>query len=268
MVVLDVSKVSANWKSLQAKLKGSHATTTTTTGDSESDKKELWFEVDEQSLAKSRAESAQPASLISLFPNVSRVQNVNEVGKYIAMDCEYVGAGPEGQTSVLARVTLVNWHGMPLLDTFVKPSMSITDYRTAVSGVRPADLFSAPNHLCVLKTVSALIGKDTVLVGHGLDNDLRVMMFSNPKRLVRDTSKYRPFRRISRGKTPSLKRLCKEILGVDIQQGEHDSLEDARAAMLLYRRHKEEWEGCLCGAPRNGNNHQTAKATKGNKKFN
>ena len=43
-------------------------------------------------------------------------------------------------------------------------------------------------------------------------------------------------------KYPSLKRLAKEVLGVDVQGGEHSSVEDARVAMWLYRREKEGFE--------------------------
>jgi len=39
-----------------------------------------------------------------------------------------------------------------------------------------------------------------------------------------------------------LKKLAKEILGVDIQGGEHSSIEDARATMLLFRRHKSAFD--------------------------
>ncbi|KAH9640133.1 hypothetical protein HF086_002793 [Spodoptera exigua] len=45
--------------------------------------------------------------------------------------------------------------------------------------------------------------------------------------------------------TPSLKRLAKEILGIDIQSGEHSSVEDARAAMQLYCSVARQWEPTL-----------------------
>ena len=51
-----------------------------------------------------------------------------------------VGVGPNGSESVLARVSIVNWHGEILMDEFVKPKERVTDYRTKWSGVRQADL--------------------------------------------------------------------------------------------------------------------------------
>lgn len=57
--------------------------------------------------------------------------------KALAMDCEMVGVGPKGEESVAARVSIVNQYGKCVYDKFVKPSQPVTDYRTAVSGVRP-----------------------------------------------------------------------------------------------------------------------------------
>lgn len=47
---------------------------------------------------------------------------------------------------------------------------------------------------------------------------------------------------ITKGSTPSLKCLAKEVLGVTIQDGEHSSVEDARAAMQLYCTVSKSWE--------------------------
>lgn len=51
-----------------------------------------------------------------------------------------VGVGPEGAESSLARVSIVNFHGAVVLDTFVKQKEKVVDYRTWVSGVTIADL--------------------------------------------------------------------------------------------------------------------------------
>ena len=48
-----------------------------------------------------------------------------------------VGAGEKGKSSVLARVSIVNYYGEVLLDRFVKPTKEITDYRTQFSGITP-----------------------------------------------------------------------------------------------------------------------------------
>ena len=67
--------------------------------------------------------------------------NKTEVGKYIAIDCEMVGVGErDHESSALARVSVVNFHGHCLLDVFVKPKEMVTDWRTWVSGVSPKDM--------------------------------------------------------------------------------------------------------------------------------
>jgi RNA exonuclease 4 len=164
-----------------------------------------------------------------------------EVGKYIGMDCEMVGVGCEEDRSVLARVSIVNFHGTQVYDSFVRPKEFVTDWRTHVSGVSPKNMTTARSFEEVQKDVVELL-KDRVLVGHAVKNDLEAMMLSHPKKNIRDTSRFSGFRKYSAGKTPSLKKLAKEILGVDIQAGEHSSIEDARATMLLFRRHKSAFD--------------------------
>lgn len=58
----------------------------------------------------------------------------------LALDCEMVGVGPRGEDSIAARVSVVNQFGKCVYDKYVKPAQQVTDYRTAVSGIRPEDL--------------------------------------------------------------------------------------------------------------------------------
>lgn len=60
--------------------------------------------------------------------------------RVVAIDCEMVGVGPDGEDSILARVSLVNQFGKCIYDKYVKPTERVTDYRTAVSGIRPQDI--------------------------------------------------------------------------------------------------------------------------------
>ncbi|KAE8211120.1 hypothetical protein CF327_g5077 [Tilletia walkeri] len=166
-----------------------------------------------------------------------------EPGQYIAIDCEMVGVGPNGSESVLARVSLVNWHGYTLYDTFVAPAEKVTDYRTWVSGVRPRDLANAPSFSDVQKRVAELI-KGRILVGHAIQNDLTALLLSHPFRLIRDTSAYQGLRDLARTKRPGLKTLARLVLGIEIQREgqEHSSVEDARATMAIFRAHKAAWD--------------------------
>ncbi|KAM0756574.1 ribonuclease H-like protein [Meredithblackwellia eburnea MCA 4105] len=192
----------------------------------------------------------------------------SETGQYLAIDCEMVGVGPSGVESTLARVSIVNYHGVVVLDEFVRPREKVTDYRTWVSGIREENLRNAPSFSEVQKQVSALI-KDRILIGHAISNDTQVLLLSHPRHMTRDTAKYAPLQQLARTKMPGLKALARLCLGVDIQKGEHSSVrssfvsllssckvnsipklrhaqvDDARATMAIYRSQKTQWEDSL-----------------------
>lgn len=93
--------------------------------------------------------------------------------KAISMDCEMVGVGYTGSESVLARVSLVNHFGHCVYDKYVKSREKVTDYRTAVSGIRPADIEHANDFKEVQKEVSDILN-NRILVGHAIRHDLKV----------------------------------------------------------------------------------------------
>ncbi|XP_024237699.1 RNA exonuclease 4 isoform X3 [Oncorhynchus tshawytscha] len=178
--------------------------------------------------------------------------------KAVAMDCEMVGVGPDGEDSIVARVSLVNQFGKCIYDKFVKPTEKVTDYRTAVSGIRPDDIKNGENVKTVQKEVAEILQGRT-LVGHAIHNDLKILFLDHPKKRIRDTQKYKPFKKIVKSGRPSLKLLCREILGVKVQQGEHSSVQDAQATMRLYTVVKKHWEAEIKASH---NNPELTKKTK------
>lgn len=169
--------------------------------------------------------------------------NAAKLGKYVAIDCEMVGVGPDGKDSALARVSIVNFNGAVLMDNYVKPQEKVTDYRTHVSGIEPHHLESedAITFKEAQFKVESII-RNRILVGHAVYNDLQALILSHPSLLIRDTSRYKPFRKLAKGRTPGLKMLVKEVLGITIQSGSHSSVEDARFTIELYKSVKTEWE--------------------------
>ena len=159
-----------------------------------------------------------------------------------SLDCEMVEV--EGRFSSLARVSVVGFDGTVLLDTYCQPQGKATSYRTSWSGIRPEDLVGAPEFWIVRSAVRNLIsGK--VVVGHGLDSDLAALKYRHPKHLLRDSAKYpRLMRRSGAGIVcaNSLQVLASSELGCKIQDGEHCPIEDALAALLLYKKHKKSWD--------------------------
>ena len=171
-----------------------------------------------------------------------------EAARYLGLDCEMVGVGPGGRKSVLARATIVDWDGNVVYDKFVRPHERVTDFRTFVSGVKAKHLKDSralrPED-CQAEVRRFVSGK--ILVGHALQNDLKVLRLTHPQAQTRDTAFYRPYMRSSgpnggKLRPQKLKTLCMEQIGMEIQSGQHDSGEDARAAMFLYRAAREEWE--------------------------
>ncbi|KAK1751970.1 ribonuclease H-like domain-containing protein [Echria macrotheca] len=177
-----------------------------------------------------------PPSSSSAAPNAGLDSTITP-GKYLAIDCEMVGIGPGGHESVLARISLVDFHGRQLYDSFVRPRERVTDWRTSVSGVSARDMGRAREFDEVQGVVAELL-RGRILVGHDVKHDLEALQLSHPASMIRDTAKFSGFRRYGHGPKPALRVLARELLGIEIQQGQHSSVEDARVAMLLFRRHK------------------------------
>jgi len=180
---------------------------------------------------------------------------LDEQGRYVALDCEFVGVGPGGYESALARVSLVDWNNAVLLDTHVRVSEPVTDYRTFVSGVREEHLqpdVAMESEKCIAIVEKLLQGR--ILVGHGLKNDLTVLGITHPWYNTRDTAKYEPFMKKAKKDSTStlprprkLKDLALTKLDRVIQkEGEsHCSIEDSIAALDLYKKTRGKWEKAM-----------------------
>ncbi|CAG9577719.1 unnamed protein product [Danaus chrysippus] len=153
----------------------------------------------------------------------------------IALDCEMVGSG---NRSILAKVSVVDEDGRALLNCFVKPTDTVTDYRSSVHRITARDLEDGESFDNVQRKVAELL-KGRILVGHSLDFDLGVLNLPHPEHNKRDFAKTRMF--MQNGLPRSLKDLAREHLNKNIQEGHHDSLEDARTCMELYKKFDKYW---------------------------
>ncbi len=153
--------------------------------------------------------------------------------RMFAIDCEMVETEP--QKSELARVSVVDEALNCIYDTLVKPDKPVTDYRTKFSGIDHDMLKDVTVNLSeVQQKISELVPPGSILIGHSLDNDFHALKFSHP--FVIDTSCVFTPTATPMNK-PGLRRLAKELLSMDIQQGTgtcgHNSIEDASTCMRL-----------------------------------
>jgi DNA polymerase III epsilon subunit-like protein len=142
--------------------------------------------------------------------------------------------------SELARLSVIDYlTGEVLIDTLVRPVHTVIDWRTEWSGITSHAMNAAVAAGAVLEgwgkareKLFEFIDEETVIVGHALHHDLASLGIWH--RLTVDSA---VLTRNAVGKDVKrdwgLKTLCKEFLGIDIQnhgKKGHDSLEDAFAA--------------------------------------
>ena len=139
---------------------------------------EIWFDDVDECLIERNENKSVTLEKETENRNIKDDQLVKEksfkgLTKAISMDCEMVGVGYKGTDSILARVSIVNQFGHCVYDKYVKPREKVTDYRTAVSGIRPSDIENANNFQDVQKEVSDIL-TNRILVGHAIRHDLKV----------------------------------------------------------------------------------------------
>jgi len=176
-------------------------------------------------------------------------------GMLLAIDAEFVMFSPEekvsqnGMESVtraarlgLARISVLRGDpgpdsGVCCIDDYVRTVEPVYDYLTRFSGLVPGDLdpSTSPHYLTTLKRaymkLRYLVDAGCVFVGHGLRQDFRMINITVPPEQVIDTVELFYFKR---QRKLGLRFLAAFLLGIDIQQQTHDSIEDARTALRLW----------------------------------
>ncbi|GBE59135.1 exonuclease family protein [Babesia ovata] len=144
----------------------------------------------------------------------------------------------------IARVSAVRGSGeasgVPFLDHYIHRRKPPKDYLTRFSGIHHGDLDlkSSVHWLTTRKAIYMkiryLIDAGCKILGHGLEQDFKMLNIVVPHGQVIDTVE---LFRLPRRRYISLQYLAAYILHQQIQRGEHDSVEDAKAALNLYRKY-------------------------------
>lgn len=179
-------------------------------------------------------------------------------GTLVAIDAEFVSLQSElceidhqgirsiirPKRTALARISIIRGeegelYGVPFVDDYVVNTNHIEDYLTRYSGILPGDLDPEKStkrlvrRNVVYRKVWLLMQLGCVFVGHGLNNDFKHININVPRNQIRDTAIY-----FLQGKRYlSLRYLAYVLLGMNIQEGNHDSIEDAHTALILYKKY-------------------------------
>lgn len=144
----------------------------------------------------------------------------------VGIDCE-MGFTTRGFE--LLRITAIDFFsGEEVIDILVRPKGKILDLNTRWSGI--ADIKEeAVSFEDSITLLGEVLDSNTVLVGHGLENDMNAMRLIHPK--IVDTAVLFPRHKATPTFRLALKQLAFQYLGRNIQIGEHDSGEDSLAAI-------------------------------------
>ena len=184
-----------------------------------------------------------------------------QAGTHVAIDSEFVALQQEeieikadGDREVirptrlgLARVSVLRGsgihEGIPFINDYIKTYEPVVDYLTKYSGLQEGDLdpITSSHALVPLKVAYKklwlLLNLGCIFIGHGLPSDFRTINIHVPASQVLDTVSL--FHMRSQKRKLSLRFLTWYFLKEDIQQETHDSIEDARMALRLWRKHEE-----------------------------
>ena len=162
-------------------------------------------------------------------------------GKMFALDCEMVDSTAGRALARFSLVEAVAYNtarsevvSQVMLDTLVLPLHRITNYLTPYSGITASLLEQGPTMSLkeVQAYITAHVTEHDILIGHSLENDLRVCQWAHSC-CVDTALLFSPHHK--RSFKYSLRHLSRVLLKRDIQQSNkpHCSEEDAKAAMDL-----------------------------------
>ncbi|KAF8740638.1 hypothetical protein AX14_007779 [Amanita brunnescens Koide BX004] len=171
-------------------------------------------------------------TVLSRYPQSCGCSETREVStfpatKYVAVSVTnvYIGVikikNNFERVPMVARVSIADYRGNVILDTFVRPTHRVEDYRTAETGIqyshlvngmymrrkiislchlRPLCVLEAPLFQDVQRQVAHII-EDKIIIGHSIWTFLSVLGLVHPAISTRDLALYRPLRKKLKSRT-------------------------------------------------------------------
>lgn len=186
---------------------------------------------------------------------------VPESGTHVAIDAEFVilvreeieltANGSRVVTNPkrngLGRVSVLRVggedEGIPFIDDYITINEPIVDYVTQYSGIGEGDLDPRRSRHALVslkvayKKLWLLLNLGCIFVGHGLGKDFLEVNIHVPKEQIIDTADL--FLQRENPRRLRLAMLAELLLREEVQTGNHDSIEDARTALGLWRKYQE-----------------------------
>jgi len=160
--------------------------------------------------------------------------------KYLSIDCKVLEV--EGNKSSIGKICIANQFGNIIYEKVVIPMETIVDYRTKFTGLTK-DIINKQGvkFLEVQKEVEKIL-RDKIIIGHDLNEDLRVLKLSFKRKQLRDALHFSKFFNPQTKEQDSLKNISKRELQFSPDKWDVDGVRDATLCMILYLKCKKEWE--------------------------
>ena len=194
----------------------------------------LWFS--SQDTAKTKKVVAIDCEMVRCVPNEEWIKNAREPNKH--------------EVKVAVHCAIVDYDLQVIYDEFICPPMEVKDWQGYHRCHHQEQVKEGTPFYNAREEVRKLLRGKLVVVHH-FYHDFDALQISSdiPKENIRDTSTFKPLRNKAGEDVTKpyvkLKMLAKAILGQNIQKNKpHNPVEDAKAAMDLYKVVEQEWENC------------------------
>uniref|UniRef100_A0A0K0F609 Exonuclease domain-containing protein n=1 Tax=Strongyloides venezuelensis TaxID=75913 RepID=A0A0K0F609_STRVS len=195
-----------------------------------------------------------PKEVFWAFPNLAlssddkyickeKFDNLEE-NNIVALDAEFISVDKTDniKTDEIGRISVVDENEQVIIDDYIQTgSSTVNDYKTSVSGIVESDLNpeTTNKQLTTLKVaymkILYLVEHSFHFIGHGLCNDFNVLNIWVNEIQYSDTVK---LCRLQLKPMLPLKKLAFKFLDKVVQKDTHDSIEDAKTALQVYRKYE------------------------------